>query len=284
MTILITRGAGKTGGPLAQKLHAANHQVLMASRSGNAPEGLKGVRFDWMDPSTHENPFKVDSNIDKVYLVAPDVRGIDVLTPMKPFIDLAIEKGVRRFVFLGATIMGAKGDPLWGKVHEYLDELKGVEYAALRPSAFFENMQNWYGKSIRAHNEITTATQDGKLAFVAADDLADAAFNALLAEKIVEPDLLVVGPEQFTYDQVAEILTEVLGRKIVHKRLSYDEKKDLYKSYQMSDEMATFAANLDKSTAQGEEERIILNSENKKYVGKVHLKDWVEKNKAFWVV
>jgi len=165
-----------------------------------------------------------------------------------------------------------------------LDGLKGVEYAVLRPSGFFENLQNYYSIPIREGNEFPTATEDGKLAFVAVDDIADAAFNALVAEKIVEPDLLVVGPEQLTYDQVAEVLAEVLGRKIVHKRITYDEKKVIYTYFGMSDEIAGLLANMDRLIAQGQEERTVVNPENKRYVGKVHLKDWVEKNKATWMV
>ena len=58
---------------------------------------------------------------------------------MKPFIDLAVNKGVKRLVLLsGATLQ--KGDLAMGKVHEYLvsEEMKakGVEAVILRPSYF----------------------------------------------------------------------------------------------------------------------------------------------------
>lgn len=54
---------------------------------------------------------------------------------MKPFIDLAIDKGVKRFVFISAGIIDV-GGPSVGKVHEYLVN-SGVDYCVVRPSWFF---------------------------------------------------------------------------------------------------------------------------------------------------
>lgn len=133
MTILITGGTGKTGSRVARLLQHANEPTLLTSRSGTVPAPFKGVRFDWLDSTTYENPFNVDNQIDRVYLVGPDV--IDVLSPMKAFIDLAILKGVKRFVLLSGSAL-EEGAPLMGVVHEYLVKI-GVDYCVLRPSWFF---------------------------------------------------------------------------------------------------------------------------------------------------
>ena len=132
MTILITGGTGKTGLPLAKIAHAANWPALVASRSGNVPEPLKGVKFDWFDPATYENPFKADPQIDRVYLVLPVT--LEPLKYLKPFVELALSKGVKRFVLLSASQIEA-GGPLHGLVHQYLIDL-GVEYTVLRPTWF----------------------------------------------------------------------------------------------------------------------------------------------------
>jgi len=132
MTILITGGTGKTGGILARKLHEANYPFVVATRTGKAPEPFKVVTFDWFDASTFENPFKADQNIDKVYLIMPPT--FDILPSVAPFIDLAIEKQVKRFVLL-TSAQSEAGGMAHGKVHQYLLD-KGVDYAVLKPSWF----------------------------------------------------------------------------------------------------------------------------------------------------
>lgn len=136
MTILLTGGTGKTGSRLARLLKNANHPFLIATRS---PEKLpelyqgQGVKFDWNDPATYENPFKADANIDRVYLIG--ASAVDMLTPMKPWIDLAVSKGVKRIVVLSATIC-SYGGPSVGAIHKYVAEL-GIDYCVLRPTWFF---------------------------------------------------------------------------------------------------------------------------------------------------
>ena len=131
MTILITGGTGKTGIKLAQLLNKAGHPVLLTSRKGEVPHPFKGVKFDWLDPSTFTNPFDVDPGIDRVYVVGP-VGVLDMLPHVQPFIDLAVTKGVKQFVVLGSS-QTPKGGPIAGKVHKYLEEI-GVDYAVLRPT------------------------------------------------------------------------------------------------------------------------------------------------------
>ena len=88
-----------------------------------------------LDDKTFENPFMTDPNIDRVYLIVPSVMG--QLSTVKPFIDLAISKGVKRFVLLTASLaeIGSPILELMGKVHEYLVNIK-VDYTVLRPTWF----------------------------------------------------------------------------------------------------------------------------------------------------
>jgi len=149
MTILITGGTGKTGGNLAKLLYAANLPFIIATRSGKVPEPFKAVTFDWFNPDTFENPFKADPNIDCVYIVCP--ISPDCLPQVAPFIDLAISKGVKRFVLLTATRMGP-GTPGPGMVHNYLAD-KGIDYAVLRPSWFIRKhiTMSWFDLNKKAY-------------------------------------------------------------------------------------------------------------------------------------
>ena len=141
MTTLITGGASQTGLALARRLVASSHPVLFGVRTKPIPASLgPSVKFDWNDPSTFSNPFDASNDIKSVYLLPP-VADVDPLLRMQPFIDLAVEKGVKKFVLLSSTI-AFKGPDAHeaGRVHNYLESI-GVDYVALQPT--------WYiGKNL----------------------------------------------------------------------------------------------------------------------------------------
>ncbi|KAK0475043.1 hypothetical protein EDD18DRAFT_1313306 [Armillaria luteobubalina] len=274
MTILLTAGTGKTAIRIARLLKDANQPVLLTSRKGVVPEPFKGVKFDWLDPSTFENVFTADPNIDRIYLVSP-AGSIDPLPPMKPFLDLAVKKGVNRFVLLSASALEA-GHPAMGKVHEYLLSLK-VDYAVIRPSWFFENFSTLHLPNIKERNTIVTASADGKIGFISADDIADLAVSALTEEKSHNTDHILTGPELLSYDDVADIFTEVLGRKITHTRITIEQLKKRYIDFGLPEDYADMLSSLDGLNANGVEEKLFAAA--KKLTGKRTLKSFVEANK-----
>lgn len=140
MTILITGSSGKTARRVADILRSRDHEILIASRSGqDVGVGLMsaGVRFDWTEPSTFVFPYAhalaQRNPITAIYLVTQP-GNMDPISIMKPFIDVAREHGVKRFVLLSA-IREDETTPGTGQVHKYLKEI-GVEWAVLRPTWF----------------------------------------------------------------------------------------------------------------------------------------------------
>ncbi|KAK0187517.1 hypothetical protein F5146DRAFT_1059091 [Armillaria mellea] len=272
MTILLTGGTGQTATRIANLL---KEPVLLTSRKGVAPHPFKGVKFDWYDPSTYENPFTADPTIDRVYLVAPPGT-LEVLPPMKAFIDLALEKGVKRFVLLTGTSKLEEYPLMVYKVHEYLVSLN-VDYAVLRPSWFFENFLTWHLRSIKEKNTIISASADGKVGFICADDIADLAVSALTDEKSHNTDHIIMGPELLTYDEVAALFTEILGRKITHTRITIEELKQRYISFGLPPDFATMLSSLENRNISGVEEEVFKGS--KKVTGKRTLRSFIEANK-----
>lgn len=133
-SILLTGGTGKISSRITPLLASNGNTVLVASRSGKYPSfaSTSGVKFDWFDSTTYTNPFS-HSQISAIFLVAPPI--MDCLPPMKAFIDLAVEKGVKRFVLLSASLLDVGDGPMMGQVSKYLSGL-GVEWAVLRPTWF----------------------------------------------------------------------------------------------------------------------------------------------------
>jgi festuclavine dehydrogenase len=57
--------------------------------------------------------------------------------------------------------------------------------------------------TIRDEDKIITATGEGKVPFVSADDIATVAFRALTDEVPHNTDHLILGPELLSYDDVS---------------------------------------------------------------------------------
>jgi festuclavine dehydrogenase len=136
MSTLLTGGTSQIGLAIAKRLEAAGKDVIFGARTpSKVPSEYKHVLLDWSDPSTFKNPFNsTEYQIDNVYILPPPII-VDVLEITKPFIDLAIEKGVKKFVLLSATIF-EKGGVVTGKIHEYLDSKPNIDYFVLRPTWF----------------------------------------------------------------------------------------------------------------------------------------------------
>ncbi|KJA18757.1 hypothetical protein HYPSUDRAFT_69673 [Hypholoma sublateritium FD-334 SS-4] len=278
MTILVTGATGRVGRCLIKRLHAAKQPILLATRSGSFDEPHKAVKFDWFDGKTYEAPFDVVSAIDKVFLIQPAVS--DPLVYLKPFVELAITKGVKRFVYVSSSALEA-GDMVHGKVHEYLAR-RGVDYYVLRPTTFTENFGVAFRPTINMFDSVFSASGGGKSAFVSVEDVAQAAFTALVAEK--SPNLrdpIVVGPQLYSMDEAAEILSNVLGRKITHEDLSPEEYTQRLKNIGMEAKYAEMLAFIQSKYANGSEEAAAKLPGI--FVGTHSLVDYFQANKDLWI-
>jgi uncharacterized protein YbjT (DUF2867 family) len=174
---------------------------------------------------------------------------------MAPFLRQARAAGVHRAVLLSSSAI-PEGGPAAGSVHRALPDLV-EQWAVLRPSWF---MQNFTGKhthalSIREHGSILTATGTGRVGFIDAEDIAAVAFHALTDEHTPDTDLVLTGPEALSYDDIAAIMTEVTGRLVVHRSLSYEQMRDRLAA-QIPEEFAAMLAGMDRAIAEGSEDRV----------------------------
>ncbi|PPR06221.1 hypothetical protein CVT24_000612 [Panaeolus cyanescens] len=284
MTILIVGGTGNTGLRLAKLLHDAGVSILLTSRSGVVPAPYKGVSLDWYNPTTYYNVFNPDATpdgtpIDRIYMVVPMV--LDPMPFAKPFVDLAISKGVKKIVLLSGSGV-SQGAPFTGKIHQYLDEKPGIDFVVLRPTWFIDNFGTLYLTTIKSRNHIFSGSEDGKIPFVSSKDIAQAAFDALTSNEPARRECFVVGPELLTYDEVASQLSATIGREITHKRLSPEEYKQVFTSFGMPDDYIVVFLEREKGASENSQVDVFNAPEEKKYVGKRTLKDYLQENAAIW--
>lgn len=250
-TTLVVGATGTTGSRTVARLVAAGYGVRAAGRRGAAVPGAEGVVLDWYDPATHAPAL---DGVERVYLVPP-VGDPEPVAVMGPFLRAAAAAGVRRAVLLsGAPI--AEGGPAIGQVHRILPDLI-EQWAVLRPSWFMQNFTGTHvhARSIREEGAIRSATGDGRVGFVDAGDIAAVAFHALTDDRAPDTDLVLTGPEALSYGDIAEIVTDVSGRAVVHHRMSRDHVRDRF-AQEMAPEWAAALADMERDIAAGSEDRV----------------------------
>ncbi|TXC98568.1 NmrA family NAD(P)-binding protein [Streptomyces sp. ISID311] len=247
---LVIGATGTTGSRTAAQLTAAGHRVKAASRRASPVPGAESVSFDWYDPTTHDAAL---DGVDRVYLIPP-LGDSDLAAIMLPFLHRARTVGVHRAVLLSSSAI-PEGGPAVGTVHQALPDMF-EQWAVLRPSWFMQNFTGTHAHavSIREDGTIWTAAGSGRVGFVDAEDIAAVAVRALTDEHAPNTDLVLTGPETLCYDDIATIITEVTGRPVAHRRLSYEQMRDRLAAL-MPVEFAAMLAGMDRTIAEGAEDR-----------------------------
>jgi ergot alkaloid biosynthesis protein len=275
-TILVTGGTGKTGGRLIRRLVEQGWTARCASRSGKAAAGVDGVTFDWFDAKGHAAAL---AGVKRVYLIAP-LGSNNPIEVMQPFIELAITRGVRRFALLSSSAI-EEGGPAMGAVHALLRRI-APEWAVLRPSWFMENFVEAHLATIRDQDEIYSATDDGQVPFVAADDIAEVALRALTNDKAVNDGLVITGPKALSYGEAAAIIGAARGRPVRHVRLTGEQLTARFESFGIAHDYAAMLAGLDRAIAGGAEARTTAVVKQLTGRGAMSLEDFAARNATVW--
>ncbi|MFJ3977375.1 NmrA family NAD(P)-binding protein [Streptomyces sp. NPDC090021] len=247
---LVVGATGTTGRRVTAGLLAAGRRVKAAGRNAIPQAGADAVRFDWDDPATWADAL---DGVDRAYLVPP-TGSPDPAAVMLPFLHRARAAGVRRVVLLSSSAIPS-GGPAVGRVHEQLPALF-QEWAVLRPSWFMQNFTGAapHARTIRDDGTILTASGDGRVGFVDAEDIAAVAVHALTAGRAPNTDLILTGPQALSYADVAAIITEVTGRTVVHRQLTFEQLRDRWAA-EIPLDFATMLATMDRAIAAGAEDR-----------------------------
>jgi uncharacterized protein YbjT (DUF2867 family) len=250
-TVLVTGGTGTTGSRVATFLRDRGVDVRTASRHPVAGDD-RHVLFDWADPTTFAAAV---AGVDRVFLVAP-LSDTDPALAVGGFLDAAVAAGTRRVALLSSSAV--TDAPAGLGALPPLVRSRVPEAAVLRPSWF---MQNFVGShpvaaGIRERGQITTATGDGRVAFVDPGDIAAVAGHLLLGDPIPDGELILTGPQALSYAEAAAVVGEVTGTEVRHTSITVEELTAAIESSGVPREYARVLAEMDAEIAGGSEERI----------------------------
>ncbi|SEQ65490.1 NAD(P)H-binding protein [Streptomyces radiopugnans] len=205
--ILVLGSTGKTGRRLVSALRAADRPVRAASRSGE-------VRFDWFDRETWAAAL---DGAAAVYLVAPGDPA-----PVRPFVEQAVEAGVRRFVALsGRGIDQVPAGFFRGMAAaERAVRDSGAEWTVIRPNNFSQNFDEdlWHAP-LRA-GRLALPIGSVPEPFVDAQDIADVAAVLLTSDGHHGRVYDLSGPRALTFGAAVETIAGAAGRTIRYEELT----------------------------------------------------------------
>ena len=106
-----------------------------------------------------------------------------------------------------------------------------------------QNFINFFGQTIRTQNAIYLPAGDGKVSFVDVRDIATVATEILLAKNNGSKSKQqheykkydITGREAISYSQAAEILSNVLGRRISYVNVTEEDARNAMKKMGMED-------------------------------------------------
>lgn len=214
--VLVTGAGGNVGREVVRELSsrgvAYRAAVVDDADAARVPDlGGEHVRFDFTDPATFGPAF---DGVTKLFLMRPPaISNID--RDMKPAIDNAVAAGVRHIVFL--SLLGA--EKLRIVPHAKVEELvlaSGVAYTFLRCAFFMQNLDTTHRQDLVEHDDIFIPAGKGKTSFIDVRDIGAAAAIALTQPGYENTAVPLTGSEALTYDEVAALMTEVLGRPITY--------------------------------------------------------------------
>lgn len=216
--ILVTGATGNVGAEVVRLLRDRGYDVRAAVRDPagqrNALEdGVRYVAFDFAEPSTFAAAL---TGVRRMFLLRPPQLS-DAKRYMYPVIDAAKAAGVEQIVFL--SLLGVENNhfvPHYA-IEQYLIK-SGVPWTMLRAGFFMQNLSTTHRAEIRDRDEIFVPAGAGKTSFVDVRDLAAVAALALTEDGHANNAYALTGSYALTYYQVANALSEALGRRIVYRK------------------------------------------------------------------
>jgi len=216
-TALVLGASGKSGRRLVPLLENRGVTVRRASRTGLAGNTL----FDWNQPETHAAAL---AGTDAVYLIVAD-PAVDPDALVGPFLQRARAAGVRRIVAvssLGVTFPEEPVDSPRLKLERLIAE-SGIDWTMLRPGGFNQNFSEGFLLPGIQAGMVVSATGDGKVGFVDAEDIAAVAAEAMTGTGHAGQSYALTGPDLLGFADAAAIISAAAGRPIGHRPLSAEQ-------------------------------------------------------------
>jgi uncharacterized protein YbjT (DUF2867 family) len=233
--ILVTGASGRAGTEMIRQLAAAGASVRGAVHYPDHDAESRVGRVDFVEvdidrPDTLDTAFR---GIDEAVLITPEEPEMVVQT--RNLVEAAERAGVGHLVRVSFLHAGHAGGPLldWHREAEAVVRESVIPSTILRPNSYMQNFLTMYGPSIFVRGAFFTPMGGGRISYIDARDVADAAVEVLMREGRDGSEsggsgrgdriYSLTGPRPLPHDEIAEILTRAAGQPIRYVDVGEDD-------------------------------------------------------------
>lgn len=251
--LLVTGATGTVGSEVVNQLvsRQADFRVLVRSEEKAKPFRERDIDMSVGRFEDTESLAGALENVTAVFLLSPPSK-LQVKLESN-LVDSAKKAGVQHIVKVSA--LGASPDSnihlaRWHAEIEAYIEKSGMNYTFLRPHSFMQNLFNNVA-TIKSEAKIYAPMEDGAYPMVDVRDIAAVAAEILTGSGHYGKVYHITGPEAITMHDVAEALTDVLGKKITYVPITPEQVKVELMEMGLEEWFASDLAELGKIYASG---------------------------------
>jgi uncharacterized protein YbjT (DUF2867 family) len=273
--IVITTPGGTIGHQVLENLLDSGEQLRLVTRDPAGVPADVRQRVEVIEGS-HGDPAVVDRAFDGAdavfWLTPPDPRAASVEAAYvgfaRPAAEAFTKHGVRRVVGISALGRGTPWAARAGYVTASLamDDLiagSGVAYRALTNPSFMDNIAVQAAAIKNQGVFFSPVDGDRRLPSVATRDIAAAAARLLLdGSWHGAGEVPLLGPADLSFNDVAGIISEVLGKDVRFRQITFEAYKDRFVGFGMSDAMAQGMTDMARAKNEGLDNAVQRTPEN----------------------
>ena len=221
--ILVIGGSGNIGSPLVDtlahnpdvELTVGVHNLDKARKHFSHEDHVQLAAFDFLDPATFPDAF---AGVEKVFFIRPPQLA-KPKQDMVPFLNYAKQQHIQHIVFV--SLLGVEKNPMTPhhQIEAMIEKLQ-LPYTFIRPSFFMQNLSSTHLYDIQVNHDLFIPAGRAKTSFIDTRDIADVAAACLTSSRYLNQKLDITGAEALTYDQIATMMTQILGTPITYSRPS----------------------------------------------------------------
>lgn len=221
--ILITGASGNVGREVLKQTAQKGAKVRAAFQSPPKTAVPSGVEIATVDFNRPETLRAALEGVDRVFLVGPPTAELPALE--RKAVDVIAKSNIEHLVKLSA--MGGR-DAIFPRQHaESEDYIRscGIAHTFLRPNGFMQNLVNYSASTINTQNAFYGSEGDGRVSQIDIRDVAAVAAQVLTEGGHKGKAYTLTGPEALNNTEIAQRLSNVLGRAIHNVNLPPEQLK-----------------------------------------------------------
>lgn len=227
--ILVIGATGTNGTELIEQLVKAGHSPKALVRNPEKASGLKakGVELVQGDLDRPETLKGVFEGVEKAFLVSSVNENYQ--QQVTNFLQAAKHSSLKYLVKLSGMGADLAASSIIMRYHALTDQLimdSSLDFTILRPNSFYQNMF-WSVYTIKNFGLFSLPLGDAKQSFIDVRDIGAVATKLLTTDNSDYKGQIynLTGPESLSYYEIAQIVSEAIGKEIVYKPISLAESK-----------------------------------------------------------